>query len=225
MDKDEVMDKVQASDFLNTTVRNLNLLLEKRLVPYVKVFIAGRHGQVFFSKRKLIEWEKETEDEDLAGMSESEKESWIFKKKTNIAIEQEKELKSEGMILRMIYYSRKLKKLLDVKTPGLSEEEQVRRTQSSDMFTYYMDLIPKLQKTEKDRLKKFFNGDMDCLIERFPELFSEEIKAKKRAEDLKPKVERYETLPGTLKPKEENIQVEQFGSQLTKKTDDYLKKE
>lgn len=193
-------------------------------MPYVKVFIAGRHGQVFFSKNKLVEYEKKTEEEDLEGMSEAEKERWILKKKINISIEQGKETKSEGMVLRMIYYSRKLKKMLDVKTPGLSEEEQVRRAQSSDMFTAYMALIPRLQKIEKDRLKNFF-GDEECLIKRFPELFSEEIKAKKRVEDLKPKVENYPTLPGTLKPREENTRVVQEGSEVWKKTDEYLKRD
>ena len=222
---DKVMDKTEASDFLNTTIRNLNLLMKKRLVPYVRVFISGRYGQVFFSKTKLMEWDRATEEEDLAGMTESEKESWIFKKKTNIAIEQEKELKSEGMVLRMIYYSRKLKAMLDVRSPGVSEEEQVRRAQNSEVFTYYMDLIPRLHQLEKRRLLDFFQ-DEACLFERFSELFSEEIKAKKRAEDLKPKVEHYPNLPGTLKEKNpKSIQVEQFGSELTKQTDSYLKKE
>lgn len=221
---DKVLDKLEASEYLNMTLRNLNLCMEKRLVPFIKVFISGSYGQVFFSKNKLAEWERRLEREDLATMTEGQKEGWRLEKKMNIVVEQKKERASEVIALKMIYYSRKLKGMLDVKNSGLTEDEQTRQVSSSELFGDYMDLIPRLHKLEKERLLDFFQ-DEDCLFQRFPDFFQPEVEAKKKVEEAgKVKREDYPTLPGTKKPTEENIQVVQETSELWKKTDGYLKK-
>lgn len=217
---DKVLDKEEAARFLEMSPRNLNRMMESRLVPYIRVFFLVSHqmGVVFFSQDKLNEYERKSSIEDLEGMSQAEKEAWKYEKEMNIVTESRKETEEKVLALKMVYLSGKLKKMLDVKSPGLSEDEQARKVQNSDMFGDYLALIPKLHQLEKRRLLDFF-GDRECLFVQFPELFAVEIKARKEAEaeQAKPKLQRYDNEPPTKKEEEpKNIQVEQIGSELTR---------
>lgn len=201
MNKNEVMDKVEAAEFLGMTPRNLNRLMETRLVPYVRVFFsAERSGMVFFSRVKLEEYERHSDIEDLEGMTEAQKEVWRFEKNMNMAIESRKESEEKVLVVKIQYLSKKLKEMLDVKNTELSEDAKAKRVKSSDIFSDYLALIPKLHELEKRRLLEFF-GEA-CVLQSFPDLFKTEIEAKRKgAETEKLVKERH----GGIEP--ESIQV------------------
>lgn len=238
---DKIMDKVEAAEFLNMTPRNLNRLMALRLAPFIRVFFsAGRNGMVFFSRKKLEEYEKRSAIEDLEGMTEAQKEAWVYKQKMNILIEQKKETMEEALIVKIAYRSKQFKDMFNSKTSEFSEEERKKLRENSDLFTAHFELIARLHECQKKRLLEFFE-DRECVVQRFPDLFKSEIEAQEKAEAEKKKVEadktvvvemrngikveHYLTLPGTLKPRKENTQVVQEGSEIFKTTDAYLKKE
>lgn len=211
---DKVMSRQQAATYVGMSSRNLNRLMVVRLVPFLKTFFRlNSQGRVFFSKKRLDEWM--AKDEDLEAMTDLEKEAWKIEQNANIVAERSKEADEELLALQILKLSRTLRSCLDEgKEPNLSEEERRKLEEHSGDFEEYFALIPQLHELEKKRLVEFF-GDETCL-HYFPEIFQVEIEAGKRTNAGKPKemhggvpLERYESKPGTLKPKEEKIQVVQ----------------
>lgn len=215
---DEALTRGQAAKYIGMSSRNLNRLMAVRLVPFLKAFFRlNSQGRVFFSKKRLDDWM--AKDEDLEAMTDLEKESWKLKQQTNISIERSKEADEELLALQILKLSRTLRSCLDEgKEPNLNEEERKRLEEHSGDFEEYFILIPQLHELEKKRLVEFFNEDYDCLFHYFPRVFQQEIKERKKleAEQAKPKLQRYDNVPPTKKPTEENIQVTQEGSEQTK---------
>ena len=211
---DKIMNREEAAKYIGMSPRNLNRLMQFRLVPFLKTFFRlNSQGRVFFSQKKLDIWKER--DEDLEAMTDLEKESWRIKQKTNISIERSREADEELLALKILKLSRTLRSCLDEgKEPNLSEDERRKLEEHSGDFEEYFALIPQLHELEKKRLVEFF-GDETCL-HYFPEIFQVEIEAKKKTEAKQVGVvemhgdvplERYKSEPGTLKPKKQSIQV------------------
>lgn len=215
---DKVLTRMEAAAYIKMTERNLSRLMQFKLVPFIKTNFSkdpGR-GRVYFSQRKLDEWEARG-DRDLRAMSEAQKEIWKIEQKANITAERNKELDEELLSLEILKLSKTLLSCLDEgKNPSLSEKEKEKLEQHSDDFSEYFAKIPELHRLEKARLVEFFDGDMDCLFHYFPKTFEIEIKSRKKTEAEQVGVkesyggiplERIPTYPGTKKEKKQSIQV------------------
>lgn len=224
---DKVMNRMEASAYIKMSDRNLSRLMVGRFVPFIKTHFSENpaNGRVYFSQRKLDDWVGEFEN--LSEMTDSEKTGWKMQKRAGSSIELDAEVREQKTALKILWLGRRLKKALDDKNSSQSEHD--------NDFEEYFALIPELHSIEKQRLREFFDEDMECLFYYFPELFKDEIKAKEPTTEERAlqkrieageviiemrngrKVERYPTLPGTKKPeKERSIQVEQIGSELTR---------
>jgi len=208
---DKVLNREQAAKYIKMEERSLSRLMQFRLIPFIKTHFRKNpaKGRVYFSKKKLDEWM--AKDEDLRKMTEAQKNIWKVKKEMNIASESSKEAEEQNLALEILKLSKTMLACLDeAKHPNLSEKERARIEEHSEDLSEYLSKIPELHAVEKKRLIEFFDEDMDCLFHYFPKTFEVEIKARKRADEVKPKemrggipIERFETSPGTKKPRKQ----------------------
>lgn len=204
--KEGGVDKILVREFvpryIKMSSRNLSRLLASHMIPFIRThfLLDINYGKIYFSRNKLDAWL--ADDEDVNAMTGVERVNWQLKNRARILGEKKEESVEMVIALRIKYLSKMMLKTIN--SGGSLDVAFDRRA------TEYAEKIRELDKIEKGRLVDFFDGDMECLLFHFPGLFKVEMKAlKEEAEAREFKREDYPTEPGTLKPREENIQVTQ----------------
>lgn len=207
---DKVLSRKEAVRYLQMSERHLSRMIKSRLIPFIRIFYSedALRGRILFSKKKLDDWERR--NDEIVKEFPKDRDTWLIVFGDVIEAEQEEKVLS----LKVVELSGSLVPIKNrLEETGLTEQEREELNREfSEKFEGLQDSLITLELKEKERLRKYFGNEEALRL--FPEKFVNELKGKKKTEAEQPKemrggipIERFETFPGTKKPKEEKRQT------------------
>lgn len=204
--KDVILTRIGAAKYLGMSERHLSRMIKSRLVPFIRIFYSedALRGRILFSQKKLDAWERRSDE--IVKEFPKDRGTWLMVFGEVIEAEQSEKVLS----LKVVELSGSLIPIINrLEDTGLTEQEREELNKEfSEKFEGLQDNLITLELKEKERLRKYF-GD-ETALRFFSKTFADELKAEKKTEAEKPKemsggipIERFETYPGTKKPREQ----------------------